>query len=288
MANETGLTAATNSIPKLLRAEALKARYAASKVWKRCTNGVEGDAFVRGAISKFGDTVTFQIFPSVTVGDINTDTGTLANQTITPTAKSITINKWKGIKVYLVDIADIQSVLNWESEFAKGFGEAISEQQDIDVLALVNGLTSNTAIGGAQPMTDALVLQAQRTLDDAKIPKEDRTWVISPSAEADLLNLDKFSLANTTGFDKGLQVEGGRLMGLYGTTVVVTPLVTTSSSQRENVLFHKEAFGVVMQREFKIEKFGRTEFATGYGASALYGVAELRDDHGIRVLTASV
>lgn len=288
MANETGLTAATNSVPKLLRAEALKARYGASKVWKRATNGIEGDAFVRGAITKFGDTVTFQIFPTVTVGDINTDSGTLANQTITPTAKSITINKWKGVKVYLVDIADIQSVLNWESEFAKGFGEAVSEQQDTDVLSLVNGLTSNTAIGGVQPMTDGLVLQAQRTLDDAKIPREDRTWVLAPSAETDLLIVDKFSLANSTGFEKGLQVEGGRIMGLYGTAVVVTPLVTTVAGTRENCLFHKEAFGVVMQREFKIEKFSRTEFATGYGASALYGVAELRDEHGIRVLTQSV
>lgn len=288
MANETGKTAATNSIPKLLRAEALEARYAASKVWKRVTNGLDGDSFVRGAINKFGDTVTFQIFPVATVVDINTDTGAIANQAFTPTAVSITINKWKGTKAYLVDIADIQSVLNWESEFSKGFGAAISEQQDIDVLALVNGLTSNTALGGIQPMTDGLVLQAQRTLDDAKIPREDRTWVFAPSAETDLLITDKFSLANTTGFDKGLQVEGGRLTGLYGTTVVVTPLVTTSAGQRQNVLMHKQCLGVVMQREFKIEKFSRTEFATGYGASALYGVAELRDDHGIQVLTAAV
>lgn len=285
MANETGDTGSSGSYPKLLRAEALKARYAKSKVWKRCLNGVEGDAMVKGNITKMGDTITFQVFPSMAVGDINTDTGALANTAVTLTNVSITINKWKGIKVDLVDKADYQSVLNWESEFAKGFGDAISEQQDVDVVALVNGLTTNTAIGGLQPLSDGLVLQAQRTLDDAKIPMDDRTWLLAPSAETDLLALDKFSLANTTGFERGLQVEGGRLTGLYGTAVVVTPLVTTSSGQRQNCLFHRETFGVAMQRDFKIEKFSRTQFSQPYGASALYGIAELRDGHGIQVLT---
>lgn len=288
MAGETGSTAASGSYPKLLRAEALKARYAQGKVWTRVTNGIEGDGFVSGAIKKFGDAVTFQIMPSVSVGDINTDTGALANTTITPTNVSITINKWKGIKAYLVDIADIQSVLRWESEFAKNFGEAIAEQQDTDLLALVNGLTSNTAIGGAQPMSDPLALQAIRTLDDAKVPMDDRTFVFAPSAQTDLLATDKFSIGSATGLEKGLQVEGGRLTGVYGVKVVVTPLVTTSGAVRQNVLFHRECLGVVMQRDFKIEKFGRTEFATGYGASALYGVAELRDNHGIQIQSAAV
>jgi hypothetical protein len=288
MAGETGLTAATTTLPKLLRADALKARYAKSQIWKRCLNGVEGDKNVSGQIKNYGDTVTFHIFPNATVGDINTDTGALTQQTFTPTAKNIVINKWKGIKSYLVDIANIQSVLNWESEFSKNFGEAISEQQDIDVLALVNGLGDIPAIGGAGSMTDGIVLQAQRTLDDNKVPEDGRTWGMAPSAESDLLMFDKFTIASATGYNKGLQVEGGRLKALYGTPVVVTPLITTSAGVRQNVLFHKEAFGVVMQRDFTFEKFARTEFATPYGASALYGVAEVRDNHAIQVQTAAV
>lgn len=283
MSNETGSTAASGSYPKLLRSAALQARYAKGQVWTRVLNGVEGDAFVSGNIRKFGDTVTFQIMPVLTVGDINTDSGALTNQVVTPTQASITINKWKGITASLVDIADIQSVLNWESEFSKNFGEAISEQQDNDILSLVASLTNNTALGGASPLTDPIVLQAQRTLDDAKIPMDDRTWVLAPSAQTDLLALDKFTLASATGLDKGLQVEGGRLTGLYGTKVVVTPLVATSAGVRQNVLFHRQTWGVAMQRDFKIEKFARSQFAQPYGASALYGVAELRDGHGIMV-----
>ena len=63
MANETGLdsTGISGSVPKVLKIKALKARYAASQVWKDCLNGVEGDDNVKGSIKRWGDTVTFQI-----------------------------------------------------------------------------------------------------------------------------------------------------------------------------------------------------------------------------------
>lgn len=286
MANETNLTTVTASIPKLLRTKALKARYAASQVWKECTNGVEGDALVKGNITKMGDTVTFQIFPVLTVRDVSTSDGSFTNDAITPTAVSIVINKWKAVPVDLVDIAGVQSVLDWESEFAEAFGKAISEQQDIDVLNLVGSLTTN-ALGDTNAFSDAKVLLAQRTLDDAKVPKEDRTWVIAPVAQADLLNLDKFTLANATGFGKGVQVDSGRVSALYGTPVITTPLVTTTSGARDNVLFHKEAFGIVMQKNFTMEKLARVRLSQPYVGSALYGVATLRDNHAVKMQSAA-
>ena len=287
MANETGLSNVSGSVPKLWRVKALKARYAESKVWKLCINGVEGDPNVKGSITKMGDTVHFQIFPVLTVGNISTSDGSFTNQVVTPTDKTIVINSWKAVNVDLVDIAGIQSVLDWEAEFADAFGKAISQQQDTDVLSLFQSGTWSFTSGPSQsvPLSDGLVLLAQRTLDDNKIPKEDRHWVIAPIAEADLLVLDKFSLANTTGFTKGLQVEGGRITGLYGTDVTVTPLVNSTAAVRYNALFHKEAIGIVMQKNFTMEKFGRTKFSQPYAGSALYGVAQLRADHAFIVGT---
>lgn len=283
-ATATGLdsTGISTSIPKLLRTKALKARYAASKVWKLCLNGVEGDALVKGNITKVGDTVTFQVFPSLNVTDISTTDGSYTSQEISPTAVSITINKWKSVAADIVDMVAAQSVLEWESEFAEGFGKAISQKQDDDVLALVASLTTNSQ-GDSGTFSDAKVLLAQRTLDDLEVPHEDRNWVIAPVAQADLLNLDKFTLANTTGFDKGVQVSTGRVVGLYGVPVNVSSRVTTTTAMRDNVLFYKEAFGVVMQKDFKMEKFSRVQFSTPYAASALYGVATLRDNHAVWV-----
>jgi hypothetical protein len=288
MANETGLANVTNSVPKLWRVKALKARYAESKAWKLFVNGVEGDPNVKGAITKMGDTVHFQIFPVLTVQDISTTDGTFTNDQVVPTDKTIVINKWKAVPADLVDIAGIQSVLDWEAEFADAFGKAISQQQDIDLLTLVQSSTwTNGTIGGSVSFSDPLILQAQRVLDDTKIPKEDRHWVIAPSAESDILSLDKFVLANTTGFSKGLQIEGGRITGLYGTDVTVTPLVYNASNIRYNVLAHKEALGTVMQKNFTMEKFARVRFSQPYAGSALYGVAQLRADHAVVVQTSA-
>lgn len=281
MANETTLSDVSSQVPKLWRVKALKARYAESKVWKLCINGIEGDPNVKGSITKMGDTVHFTIFPVLTVGNISTSDGSFTNQALTPTDKTVVINSWKSVNVDLTDIAGIQSVLDWEAEFADAFGKAISQQQDIDVLNLFQSATWTYTNGPTQnvPMSDGLVLLAQRTLDDNKIPKEDRHWALAPVAEADLLALDKFSLANTTGFTKGLQVEGGRITGLYGTDVTVTPLVNNTGGVRYNALFHKEAIGIVMQKNFTMEKFARVKWSQPYAGSALYGVAQIRQDH---------
>lgn len=286
MSNETSLASQSGAIPAWLRAKALKARYAASKVWKLALNGVEGDPLVKGNITKAGDRVTFQIFPSISVGDISTADGTLANQVITPTQATITVDKWKGAVVDVVDIAGQQSVLNFDEELADAFGKSISAAQDISVAALASGLTVNTPFGdNNSAFTDPGILYCQRVLDDGEVPKEDRNWVICPSAHSDILAIDKFTLANTTGFSKGVQVDNGRIVGLYGTPVTVTSVVLSSGGARYNYLAHRECLGIVMQREFKMEKFARTKFTTPYAANALYGVGELRDNHGIAYLT---
>ena len=287
MANETGLSNVAGSVPKLWRVKALKARYAESKAWKLFINGVEGDPNVKGAITKMGDTVHFQIFPVLTVRDISTTDGTFTNDQVLPTDVTIVINKWKAVPADLVDIAGIQSVLDWEAEFADAFGKAISQQQDTDLLNLVQSATWTYTLGGSVAFSDPLILQSQRTLDDAKIPKEDRHWVIAPSAESDILAIDKFVLANTTGFSKGLQIEGGRITGLYGTDVTVTPLVNNTTNLRYNILAHKEAMGTVMQKNFTMEKFARTKFSQPYAGSALYGVSQLRADHAVVVQTSA-
>ncbi len=287
MANETGLSNVAGSVPKLWRVKALKARYAESKAWKLFVNGIEGDPNVKGAITKMGDTVHFQIFPKLAIQAISTTDGSFTNDQVLPTDTTIVINKWNAVPADLVDIAGIQSVLDWEAEFADAFGKAISEQQDIDLLNLVQSATWVNTVGGGVNLGDALILQAQRILDDTKIPKEDRHWIICPSAESDILALDKFVLANQTGFSKGIQVEGGRIVGLYGTDVTVTPLVNNTASIRYNILGHKEALGTVMQKNFTMEKFARTKFSQPYAGSALYGVAQLRPDHAVVVKTAA-
>lgn len=288
MANETGLdsTGISTALPAWLRVKALKARYASQKIWGHALNAMEGDPGVDGKISKAGDRVTLQIFPSLSATDISTTDGSFTNTEVSPTAVSVIVNKWKNVSADLVDIVDYQAVLQWETEFAEAFGKAIGQKQDDDLLALVALLTTNVdSSGGA--FSDPKILLAQRFLDDLEVPKDERTWGIAPIAHSDLLGNDKFVLANTTGFSRGVQVDQGRVVGLYGTPVEVTSRITTTSSKRDNVLFHREAFGIVMQKDFKMEKFSRVRYSTNYAGSALYGVATLRDNHAVWVTSAA-
>lgn len=287
MANETGLdsTGISTALPAWLRTKALEARYASSKIWKHCYNAIEGDPLVSGQIKQKGDRATLQIFPTLTASNISTTDGSFTNTEISPTAVSVIINIWRNISADLVDIVDAQAVLQWESEFAKAFGAAMGSDQDDQVLALVNNLTTNIdSSGGA--FTDAKIRAAQLMLDNLNVPKEERTWGISPGAHADLLSDSKWFAANTTGFSRGVQVGDGRVVGLYGTPVEVTTQITTTSSLKDNVLFHKEAFGVVMQKDFKMEKFARVRYSTNYAGSYLAGVATLRDNHAVWVTSA--
>lgn len=287
MANETGLdsTGISTAVPAWLRTLALEARYASQKIWGHCLNAMEGDELVTGQIKKAGDRVTLQVFPKLTASDISTTDGSCTDTEVSPTAVSVVINKWKNISVNLVDIVDYQAILNWEREFARSFGSGIGEKQDDDVLALVASLTTNVdSSGGA--FLDPKVRAAQLMLDDLEVPREERFWGICPQAHADLLGQDKFTLANTTGFDRGVQVDKGRVVGLYGTPVEVTTRITTTSSKRDNVLAHKQAFGIVMQKDFEMGKFAKIQYATKYHGSALYGTATLRDNHAVWVTSA--
>jgi hypothetical protein len=53
-----------------------------------------------------------------------------------------------------------------------------------------------------------------------------------------------------------------------------------------NLLFHKSAFVLAMQKKIKVEAARRSDFlADTCVASILYGYAELRDDHAVDLRT---
>jgi hypothetical protein len=233
-----------------------------------------------------GQKVTIQIMPALTVYDVATSDGSFTNNEGTLTPATVTINKWKAVPVDLVDIVAYQTPLDWETELSEAFGKAISAQQDGDVLDLVDDLT-NYQLGDAGAFSDTKVLLAQRTLDDANVPKDDRTWVIAPVAQSELLQVDKFTIASATGFARGLQVDNGRIAGLYGTRVVTSTKVVNSAAKRYNCLFHREAFAVVMQKDFKFEKLAKVRLSQPYVGSALYGVVTSRDNHAVAMASGA-
>ena len=58
-----------------------------------------------------------------------------------------------------------------------------------------------------------------------------------------------------------------------------SPEVLKVSTETKNLMWHKSAIGLAMQKDIKVEKFARTNFADRMGASELFGSATLRVDH---------
>lgn len=267
------------SVPEVYRKEALLYRFAKAIGIKRVLNA---DAEVKA----FGDIVNVRTLPALTVGDVTAASGALADVTDANdyyANAQITVNKWKYVAASIVDKAETQSMANLMMDFSRQMGEAIGENQDTYLFSLYASLTTNT-VGDSttgDTFTDGIILPAMQKLDDAKVPQGDRSWFVPPVAKTNLLTIDKFVWAYATGMQKGPQVVGMSALGeLYGIPLYVTPLIATSGSIRKAMLLHKEAYGVATQKNFKMETFARTAFATKMAGSVLYGAAVVRENHG--------
>ena len=76
-------------------------------------------------------------------------------------------------------------------------------------------------------------------------------------------------------------IKSGNVPGeLYGVMTHVSPETYKTGTSTSNMMFHRDCFGLAMQKGVKIENFARVGWLDHFGGSELYGLAEIRDDHG--------
>ena len=287
MANEIGDTQVSVSYPELWQAETLKARYAKAVLvgWVHHADEI---------VNKPGDTVNVDIMPTVAVNDVGAS-GSVTNQELSLSQVQVIVDKWKEATVDIVDKAVRQSVHDLIKDFSGSFGAALAQKQDEDGFALYSELTT-TAVGDTAaptPMDDEMVRAAMFVLEDADILTDanwdECRWFLRTRAELDLLGLARFSEAQNTGFAKGVQVDKGRMVGLYGLGVSKTSRVTRTGTPAvyKNLLLHKQAFAVATQKNFEIQRFAKTKLSTPINGNILYGWKTVRTDHGIVVNSAA-
>ena len=283
MANEITVTIADASLAEIWIAEALRAVYAKAVVArpeviliKMLENG------------KKGDNLDFTEIGSLSVNNVGADGG-ITNQATTQTQRQVALSTWQECTWDVVDRVQLQSVLDHYKEFSVAAGQALAVAMDDAVLDDHGSFTGSNAIGSTtspSQMSDDLALEAVVVLDNGNVPEDQRTWVFSPRAKADLLKLSKFSDAQATGFKKGSQLTN--LFGeLYGSPVVTTSRVITTGapSVRKNLYLHREAIAMGIVRKINIEKLARVAKRTPYSADVLYGEAVIRSAFGVTINT---
>lgn len=231
-----------------------------------------------------GNIINIPKVANLTASDIGND-GSLTDSANTEGLVTITVNKWKGISFNVPDILASQAAYDLLKLYAEKVGYGLGLVLEQDLLGLYASLSGTYQTGtAATDLTDAVLRLSVEKLDNNRVPMDDRHLVVLPHSRNVFLGIDKFVRYDSMPWPAGENpVYKGNIGQLYGVEVLITPEVTTSGSTARNLMFHRSAFGLALQRDIMIEKFARTQFADRIGGSELYGVAVLRDDHAVQV-----
>jgi len=148
-------------------------------------------------------------------------------QTNTPTEFSMGVDRYMESSFFVEDIARIQDDYNAMSIYTEECGLALA--RDLDHWILAHRVAIKAAGGIVQArnagdtaddvMNIAAILAAKLTLEEADVPMEDTSLIVSPAQYTTLLGIDQFINAD---YVENRVVSTGQVGMLYGIPVFVT------------------------------------------------------------------
>lgn len=286
MTSETGNTELDVVIPEIWQPKILKAVYDSGKVINRCDN-------VSGEISAKGDKLHLPNMPDIAINNVGAS-GSVANQTITPTENVLDIDQWKEATMTLVDKASKQSNGNIVDDFYNGAGAAMRQTMDASLLALATSanFSAQTAQGdGSGPLDEDILAGAIGEMMESKfaeaLDEADRaTFFLHAGEWRNLKKIGVFTHANLLG--SGAYAAGSRkVVDFYGVGTVLHTQVRVSGGIRYNLLALKEALAIGIQSNIQILELPRADLARRFNINALYGVKR-RVDRGVLLQSKDV
>ena len=230
-----------------------------------------------------GKSVEVPIYAAVAAGAVS-EASDLSNTAINPSSVTITASE-VGVMTTLTDLARNSAPRNVAADIGRLFGEAIAKKMDQDLLGLIDSLSTEVEDGTAA-ITPAAIFNAASTLRAAGLPVDETYCVLHPKIAFDL----KSGLTNTfAGLSTDLSNEALR-NGFIGQIAGIKIFETGNMSNTGNAgdykgaVFHKDAFGLAMMQDIKIETQRDASLrADEIVATAVYGVGELHDSYGVEV-----
>lgn len=217
----------------------------------------------------------------------------VTNDTITETSTTLNINQWQYIAFNVEDMAATQSKYDLRAEYAKSAGYGIAKKIDSDLMALTSGFSTTPVGTFGSNVDDAVIINAHAALDNADIPDEDRSMVISPGQKAAIMKIDKFTAATYLGrYQDPTPVVSGpksrHLWGeIYGTPVYYTTNIGVTAgtpTQTNNMLIHKDAMVLGLQMAPRVQsQYVVSQLAWQVVTDTIYGVTNLRLDAGVLI-----
>lgn len=258
-------------------------------------------------IAEYGDTVNVSKRGTLAAQD------KAANSTVTLQAPaddkvSVTLNKHKEVSFLIEDVAKAFARPDVLAGYAADAVDRLVEAIDTDIAALFSGFTS---IGsGASTMNRTLITTARKTLTTALAPSLPRNAVIGPAAEQALLDSDTFTFANYVGDPEAFRMGTlGKAFGFMFDMDTNLPNTGASPDGERNFFFHRDAITLVTRplAAASMPNLGVFQSVVNVNGVALrstisynpnylglqvtldvlYGVAVLRPEYGVQVITAA-
>lgn len=299
MANITQAKVA-NGIPTIVAAEALGYLKANTVLAQLVNRDYSSE------VATYGNIVDIPFTGALSVNDKAADTA-VTLQTPADSKVSVTLNKHKEVSFLIEDIATALARPDYLSAYVADAMAVVAEQIDTDIAALYSGFSQT--IDATTGLGEDDFRNARRLLTSAKAPLRNRVAVLHEDAEYELLGIEKF-----VNQDYKLQGAPEALIGSYvgkflGFDVFTDQNIPVATAVAKNLFFHKDAIvlatrplpaapaGSGVQQAVMGEDGIGLRATMSYSADnlgvqmtidVLYGVAELRDNHGVVVSTTEI
>lgn len=299
MADTIGTTQVGDSIPIMVAAEALGYLKANTVLARLVARDWDNE------VAKAGQSVYIPFGGSPSVNDKSAGTAVTLQQ-LADTKATVTLNKHKEVSFLIEDVAKMFSRPDYLSRYVADAMAVVAEQIDSDIAALYSGFSQ--IIDATAGLGEGDFREARRQLNSAKAPLGQRFAVLHEDAEYEYLGIERAvnrDYAESLG-QAASEAFAGRFAGF---DVYMDQKIATNGGEAKNLFFHRNAI-VLATRPMELAPAGMGVLQTimdedGMGlrvtisyspdylgvqctVDVLYGVAELRDNHGVVVRTSEI
>lgn len=206
----------------------------------------------------------------------------------TDTKTTITLNKHYESSFIVEDLVKVQSAYDTRSDYTRAAAYAISEKIDANLATdMTTEFKSDGYAYGAYgtALNDNLILTVNRYLSENKAPRSDRSIVVHPKGEAEMLAIDKYVRYDALGVGGDANsIKNGKIGQIYGAEVFMSQnlvYLDTATDEYNSLFFHKEAWAIAMQMEPRTQAQYKQEYLGWLvTVDVLYGTAQLRPGFG--------
>lgn len=198
-------------------------------------------------------------------------------------AITLTINQHMYSAFELEEFEKSLSIVDQNKWYTKAAAYALDTSID-DTLAALPDNFSQTVGTLIVDNTDDDVRRAVQYLDDANAPGEGRYFAMAPATKNSMLGIDRYTSSD---FNRGGggNIVRGTFGDIYGLTCwVSTNVEGTNAAGHDNAIYQRDAMAMAMRMAPRTRRFDDIQnLSEQVAISAIWGVIETRDDHGVWV-----